>query len=217
MRLNYDNLTATIVETYDSGNLVNTEFAVLGFELNQTKSKNGIASFGFDLSQTNDLVEINNKSNSYFELKFHHHGVYELRPFAIDKMGNKNSIDLSVVIDLEINWFENSTSTPTPLSIDPTPANNDYRAKYMKIESSIENPRNLTEIGGGQSVQFSWSITDEYDDTCQSKDGNVADGEIASWETIYFNTMLIHDLNVEYKEGQDYLDIYHKVSLFYDQ
>ncbi|RAH13756.1 MAG: hypothetical protein CMB20_004205, partial [Methanobacteriota archaeon] len=88
--------------------------------------------------------------------------------------------------------------------------------KYVKVESTVENPRRITEIGGGQSVQFTWKLIDELDDTCQSNSAVVDDGDSLTWDTIYFNTVLIHDLVVQYDDGQDRINIEHKVNIFYE-
>ena len=215
--IDYDDLKAIVGKTYDSGNLVNTDIAVIEFEFNRSKSPNGITTFGIDSTDPNVIVVNDSNSASLFELQFEYHGVYNVEPYMIDTNGNKKSTILTIKIGLKVDWYENKTSNPSPMVIDSRPENNASYPKYMKIESNVENPRDLTEIGGGQSVQFLWSITDEYGDTCQTKNDNVGDGETATWETIYFNTLLTHDLNVEYEEGQDYLDIHHHVTLFYDE
>ena len=102
------------------------------------------------------------------------------------------------------------------MNIDPKPSNEGQSPKYVKVESTVENPRRITEIGGGQSVQFTWKLIDELDDTCQSNSAAVDDGDSVTWDTIYFNTVLIHDLVVQYDDGQDRINIQHKVNIFYE-
>ena len=74
----------------------------------------------------------------------------------------------------------------------------------------------MEDLKGGQSVQFSWTITDELGDTCQRNDAVVGDGESEMWETIHFNTYLIHDLSVIYEDGQDPISINQTLMLTYD-
>ena len=86
----------------------------------------------------------------------------------------------------------------------------------IEINSTVENPSLIQGIsGGGQTVQFSWNIVDELDDTCQSKNGQAEDGNADTWSTVHFNTYLLHELRVVLEDGQDALNIQQTVLIVY--
>ena len=55
----------------------------------------------------------------------------------------------------------------------------------------------------------------ELGDTCQRKDAVIEDGESETWETLYFNTYLIHDLDVLHEDGGDRIEVSQTVLITY--
>ena len=102
------------------------------------------------------------------------------------------------------------------MDFNPIPENAGEHPLMIEIESEVTNPSVLNDFSGGQSVQFTWKITDENGDTCQSNSDQVNDGESVTWDTIHFNTKLIHDLSIDYEEGQDYISVNQSVSIIYN-
>jgi hypothetical protein len=66
-------------------------------------------------------------------------------------------------------------------------------------------------------VEFSWDLIDEAQIACQSNDGTVDDGEEVVWKTLHFDTYAVHELQVTYDSGQDYIDVEHMISLVYPE
>ena len=147
---------------------------------------------------------------------FDEHGVHNLTLFAVDTSGVKSSQEVSIRVDLRIDWSETKTNDPAALPFNPTPNNGGIHPIAIEIESTVENPSLIDGIGGGgQTVQFSWSIVDELGDTCQSKNGQAEDGGEDTWQTLYFDTNLLHELRIVPQEGQDYLNIQQTLSVIY--
>ena len=71
---------------------------------------------------------------------------------------------------------------PKPLDFNPIPDNGGDHPVMIEIESEVSNPSVFNDLRGGQSVQFSWTITDELGDTCQQYDGEVSDGGSETWK-----------------------------------
>ena len=86
----------------------------------------------------------------------------------------------------------------------------------IEIESTVENPEQIQDFDGDQSVQITWNVVDENDDTCQRNSDQIVNGEQATWTTIHFNTYLVHELIIENEEGQDDININQTVSIIYD-
>ena len=132
----------------------------------------------------------------------------------IEPLG-ENAIQPSSV-DLRIDWREEATSNPMVLQFDPNPKNGGENPKHIDVSSTVENPSFVEDFSGGQSVEFLWKITDELDDVCQWNTGEVDDGQAQTWNTLHFNTYLIHELSVDYEEGQDLINIDQTVLITYD-
>ena len=161
------------------------------------------------------MTEKSLEDGSILTVNFQSHGKYNLSIYAVSEAGVTEKLAIQLSVDLRILWFENSTSEPTPLDFNPIPDNAGEHPVMIEVESEVSNPSVFNDFSGGQSVQFSWTITDELGDTCQRNDREVSDGASETWETIHFNTFLLHELGVTYNDGQDLIDIYHNVLITY--
>ena len=135
--------------------------------------------------------------------------------YGINSDNVKETNVIEITIDLRIEWMEDATENPATLTIDPLPKNEGEHPLMFEIQSTVTNPSILEDFDGGQSVQISWTITDGLGDTCQRKDAVIEDGESETWETLYFNTYLVHDLDVLHEEGQDQISVSQVVLITY--
>ena len=215
LQVNYDLLNGKIVQSYSGGELVSSEFVTITFDFSGTTSDEELSIFGIEINNQTESIEINAKDESTISVEFSEHGIYELDVYAIDEGDNRESLDLNVQIELRIDWTEMNTDNPIPLMFDPTPANGGKHPIMIDVESTVENPDPIQELGNGQSVQITWNIVDEYDDTCQRNSDQVENGDTATWSTIHFNTYLVHELIVDYDDGQDDINVMHSISIIY--
>jgi len=215
LQISYDSLNGTIIQSYSDGELVSSEFVTITFDFSDTNSEEQLSIFGIEIHNHSETIEINANDESTIPMEFSEHGIYEIEIYAIDEGGNRESQVLNVQIQLRIDWTEMNTDDPTPLMFDPTPANGGEHPIMIDIESTIENPDPIQEFGNGQSVQITWNIVDEYDDTCQRNSDQVENGDSVTWSTIHFNTYLVHELIVDYDDGQDDINVMHSISIIY--
>ena len=68
----------------------------------------------------------------------------------------------------------------------------------------------------GQSIQLTWQLVDELGDICQTRNGQVNDGDTMMWQTLYFNTYMLHELRIVMDDGQDSINVNQSVSILYD-
>ena len=216
LQISYDSLNGTIIQSYSDGELVSSEFVTITFDFSDTNSEEQLSIFGIEIHNHSETIEINANDESTIPMEFSEHGIYEIEIYAIDEGGNRESQVLNVQIQLRIDWTEMNTDDPTPLMFDPTPANGGEHPIMIDIESTIENPDPIQEFGNGQSVQITWNIVDEYDDTCQRNSDQVENGDSVTWSTIHFNTYLVHELIVDYDDGQDDINVMHSISIIYN-
>ena len=102
-----------------------------------------------------------------------------------------------------------------PLPINSISEFSSVPASSILIHSNVENPVLIENFGGGQDVEISWALVDEIGVVCQSQKGYVGEGEEVSWNTIHFGTYEVHELHIEYEDGQDYIDVIQSVYIQY--
>ncbi|MFL2970101.1 MAG: hypothetical protein ACJZ63_04420 [Candidatus Poseidoniaceae archaeon] len=209
--------SGTVVETYLDGELVSLDAVDVSFDFSQTTSSLDLVKFGLDAMDGSEPMTIDASESSTLTHSFVEHGIHNVTLFAIDAAGTQNNQSASIRIDLRIEWSEQGTNEPMALPFNPTPNNGGTHPVMIEINSTVENPSLIQGIsGGGQTVQFSWNIVDELDDTCQSKNGQVEDGNADTWSTVHFNTYLLHELRVVLEDGQDALNIQQTVLIVYE-
>lgn len=215
--LQYDAKNGTIVESYSNGEHVDTTNVYLDFDFSQTTADSSLVSFGIDTNDGRDPVTVASDTSSIVTVEFSQHGIYNLSAYAIDENNEQEVQTLSVRIELRIEWSETDTKAPQPLAFDPTPSNGGKNPIMIEVYSVVENPSFISEVGGsGQSVQFTWNIADELDDICQSRSGQVDDGDEIVWNTIHFNTFQPHELRITYDDGQEDIRINQTVTILYE-
>ncbi len=203
----------TIVESYENGELIFAEYVSVEFDFSSTKTD--LEKIGLDLNDGSNPIEIDDLSNSTIVAEFTSHGKYNVSVYGINSDNVKETNVIEITIDLRIEWMEDATENPATLTIDPLPKNEGEHPLMFEIQSTVTNPSILEDFNGGQSVQISWTITDGLGDTCQRKDAVIEDGESETWETLYFNTYLVHDLDVLHEEGQDQISVSQVVLITY--
>lgn len=213
LKVHFDFSNNTIIETYSDGELESLSGVSINFDFSNTVTD--LQLIGLDKNDGSELIEKSPDDGPVLIANFQSHGKYNLSIYAVSEAGVKETLMTQITVDLRILWFENSTSEPKSLDFNPIPDNAGEHPSMIEIESEVTNPSVLNDFRGGQSVQFSWTITDELGDTCQRNDREVSDGDSEKWETIHFNTFLLHELGVIYDDGQDLINIYHDVLITY--
>lgn len=213
--VDFENTSGTIVHSYVDGDLVSTSNVFLDFDFSNTVSSNQLIEFGIRLVHNGDTTFVNPDLTSQISIEFTHHGIYEIIAYAIGENGHEESKSIIVRIENEINWLESNTYNPKPITINPIPNPLGIFPASIIIDSTIENPVLIENIGGGREVEVTWSLFDQQEDACQTKNDIIYEGEEVNWNTIHFNTYELHDLTISYDEGQDYINIDHTILIQY--
>ena len=213
--VDFENTSGTIVHSYVDGDLVSTSNVFLDFDFSNTVSSNQLIEFGIRLVHNGDTTSVNPDLTSQISIEFTHHGIYEIIAYAIGENGHEETKSIIVRIENEINWLESNTYNPKPITINPIPNPLGIFPASIIIDSTIENPVLIENIGGGREVEVTWSLFDQQEDACQTKNDIIYEGEEVNWNTIHFNTYELHDLTISYDEGQDYINIDHTILIQY--
>ena len=216
LSINYEYTNGTILETYADGELISKSNVELDFDFSQTTSSKELISFGIDPNDGREPIEIDATTKSILTIVFTEHGIYHLDAFAINADNLRINQSIIVRIDYTVEWSESNTNNPKTLIIDPIAKNNGPHPYMMEVSSVVENPSIIDELGGGgQTVEFSWEISDEANDVCQKKSTKVEDGETKDWYVIHFNTREVHELKIVYIDGQDNININQVMSIIH--
>ncbi len=217
----YATTNATIVEVWEDGELVETQYPLLTFDFSESR-----ASTPFVLHSVKGehaFATVDASVSSVVEVEFDRHGFHLLELTSVHEGSTDSSEQASlyrseVVIRVEkrIEWTESSTNEPEPMVLDTRREIGDEPASVIVIESTVHNPPLINNIGGGQDVDVSWQLIDESQEACQSQPGTVEEGESATWKTVHFNTDEVHELRVNYEEGQDAIDIEQTILIQYE-
>ena len=217
MMVNYDSTNGTIVETYVDGKLESTSHIILDFDFSKTSSEYDLVSFGIDPNDGRSPILVAPESSQTVSIEFSEHGIYYLEAFTIDEMEARENLAIVVRIELNIEWNEDTTNEPDSLEIDSIPKNGGPYPSMIIINSDVENPELIENVGGGREVEITWRLFDEADDACLIRPTTVDEGEIANWKVHHRITNEVHDLRISYDSGQDYIDIDHSISILYEE
>jgi len=217
----YVSTNATIVEVWEDGELVETNYPVLSFDFNESNAPSPFVVYSVRGTHVDETVDAS--LSTVVEVEFKHHGLHALDLIADyqdtpDERGNDSRHLNEVVVRIEkrIEWLESSTSEPLPMTLDTRNEVGEEPAAVIVIDSTVYNPELINNFGGGQEVEVSWALIDETQEACQSQPGTVDEGESANWKTVHFNTYEVHELRVNYEEGQDTIDVDQTISIQYE-
>ncbi|MEC9120018.1 MAG: hypothetical protein VYC33_01665 [Candidatus Thermoplasmatota archaeon] len=215
--VNYESTNGTIVETYVDGDLQSKSKIILDFDFTKTSSEHDLVSFGIDPNNGRSPVIVSAETSQMVSVEFSEHGIYHLDVFAVDEMESRENLTIVVRIELNIEWNEDTTNEPTPLEIDSIPKNGGPYPSMIIIDSDVENPELIENVGGGREVEITWRLLDEADHACLIRPTTVDEGEIANWKVHHRITNEVHDLTISYDSGQDYIDIDQSISILYEE
>ena len=215
--VHFEETNGTIVESYVDGNLDSTTSATIRFDFSNTVAGNQLVAFGIDFSNDGTELEIHPNEGSTIDVEFTEHGIHDLVAYAEEEGGYQVHFPIVIRMDLRMDWSDTDTYNPSPLTINPIPTNEGTSAASILIDSTVENPNLIENIGGGRDVEITWKLVDQQEDACQNRNEIVGEGETVQWQTIHFNTFEIHELRIDYNEGQDLIDVYQTVTIQYPQ
>ena len=214
--VNYEQTNGTVVESYIDGELVSTTNVTLEFDFSNSESRRQLVEFGVEFSEGKESVTVNSDTVTSVTVGFADHGIYEVVAYAMDEKNMRESTTVTIRIDLSIEWLEQSTHEPSDLSIDPIPKNGGPHPVAIFIDSTVENPELIENIGGGRDVEITWRLFDQAGEACLVRKGIVEEGDSANWEAFHYNTYEIHELRISYDEGQDNIDVEQSIALAYE-
>ena len=212
----YEVTNGTVYETYEGGEQTSLQGVTLNFDFSQTTSDGTLLRFGVNLLDGSPATTVEAADGDVVSVEFTDHGLHEIALFALDDKAQQMITTITVRIEWSIDWYESTTYDPIPMPLDTIPTNEGIPPAAILIESNVINPLLLDNVGGGRDVEVTWGLIDALDLACQQQEGRVSDGETITWNTVHFNTYEVHELNVAYDDGQDYINVDHNIFIQYE-
>ncbi|RZD42497.1 MAG: hypothetical protein CXT70_02735 [Methanobacteriota archaeon] len=196
----YDTTSGTIVEVINGGVQFSEDGVELAFDFARTTSQNG---------QMQNFYVVPGDGTSQLQ-----DGLFTVYLGAIDDQGNDNNISITVRIEKQIIWSDDSTATPRDMNIDTTPDCECEPPEFIQIKSTVENPQNFP--FGGNQVTVTWHLNDPEEEEQGTHTEIIGDEQDASWNYDQYNVMKgIWILSVTIDQGEDNIDVNHDVTIKY--
>jgi hypothetical protein len=203
-----------IQTVYEQGELTEQDPGVIQFDFSSSVFIDEILSFGVSPGDGREDIIIDANQVQEIEVTYDKHGYYTVEAFAIDVNGERESTEIIITIEQEIMWTESNTGNPEILYFDADPGNELPSPSYFILNSTVENPSSIIGIDG-RSVSVSWSVVNP-DGPCLSESRDIEDGETTTWNTLHFSPVGMHELELAIDDGQDAINVEHKVSIRYE-
>lgn len=203
-----------IQTVYDQGELIQQEDGVINFDFTNSVFDDEIRSFGISPGDGREDIIVDANQAQEIEVTYDKHGYYTVYAFSIDVNGERESTEIIIIIEQEITWTESNTGSPEILYFEADPGNELPSPSYFILNSTVENPSSIIGIDG-RSVSVSWSVVNP-DGPCLSESRSIEDGDSTTWNTLHFSPVGMHELELVIDDGQDTIDVEHKVSIRYE-
>ena len=210
----FESTNGTVIETHQGGELVERQPAVLAFDFSRTL-EDGAAAYGVEVADGTVGVGVEDDEAGLVEVAFLHHGIHVLLLTA-DVAGERLTKEVTVRIELVMRWTQNGTNNPLPATVQMLPQNGGPPPIALNVESTVENPALIDNLGGGQEVEVRWSLEDETHGVCQTNRATVQDNDAVTWRTAHFSSPESHELRVAYERGQDEVNVQHRIEVLYE-
>ena len=203
-----------IQTVYEQGELIEQEDGSIKFDFTNSAFVEEILSFGISPGDGREDIIVDANEAQEIEISYDKHGYYTVEAFAIDVNGERESTEIIITIEQEITWTESNTGSPEILYFEADPGNELPSPSYFILNSTVENPSSIIGIDG-RSVSVSWSVVNP-DGPCLSESRSIEDGDSTTWNTLHFSPVGMHELELVIDDGQDVIDVEHKVSIRYE-
>ncbi|MAY05257.1 MAG: hypothetical protein CMB25_06655 [Euryarchaeota archaeon] len=204
-----------VIETvYDQAELISSSTPTVDVDFSQTTSDVGIVTYGI-LTDDGRSFSIDATKGQNISIEFQHHGMYTITVYAIDSQDVQLQEVKTLIVEQIITWSELDTGSPESLFFETTPGNDGPSPSYFILNSTVSNPSPLLEIDG-RDVDVEWAVINE-DGQCLGHREIIENGDSFTWNTLHFTPVEMHEVDLTIHEGQDSVDVEHRIELRYTE
>ena len=133
LRVMFESTNGTVVETFQDGELVERQPAVLTFDFSQTLEQADVVAYGVEVEDSTVGVSVEDVGAGSVGMAFVHHGIHVLLLTA-DVAGERLTKEVTVRIELVMHWTENGTNDPLPATVQMLPQNGGSPPTALNVE-----------------------------------------------------------------------------------
>ena len=219
VEVTYESTSATIVERWVDGELVEAMYPVLMFDFNRSVTTGEFIQFS--VIGEHAVGSTPASESTVVQVEFRKHGLQELT-FAADVSGaNPSELDealptATVRIKSELNGASPRPTTPCrcPLTLETKPVLSPPALWSSNPPCSIRTSSQTS--GEAGTWRCSGSSSTARRSPVNRNRVPSARGESATWKTLDFDTSDAHELRVNYEEGQDAIEVEQVASIQYE-
>ena len=210
----FDQDRLTIETVYEQRELISSSTATFVVDFSQTTSDVSIETFGINTDDGRSITIDASKEKS-ISLDFEHHGAYSISVYVIDSEGVKLEQTQTLIVEQIITWTEEDTGNPESVFFETTPGNDGPSPSYFMLNSTVSNPAPLIELNG-RDVDVEWAVIN-VDGQCLGHREIIENGDSVTWNTLHFAPIEMHEVELTIHEGQDSVNVDHRIELRYTE
>ena len=212
--VSFDQDRLTIETVYEQRELISSSTATFNVDFSQTTSDVSIETFGIT-TDDGRYFTIDASKERTIQLDFEHHGTYSITVYVIDSKGAKLEQTQTLVVEQIITWTEENTGNPESVFFETTPGNDGPSPSYFILNSTVSNPAPLLELNG-RDVDIEWAVIN-VDGQCLGHREIIENGDSVTWNTLHFAPIEMHEVELTIHEGQDSVNVDHRIELRYTE
>ena len=212
--VSFDQDRLTIETVYEQREIISSSTATFNVDFSQTTSDVSIETFGIT-TDDGRYFTIDASKERTIQLDFEHHGTYSITVYVIDSKGAKLEQTQTLVVEQIITWTEENTGNPESVFFETTPGNDGPSPSYFILNSTVSNPAPLLELNG-RDVDIEWAVIN-VDGQCLGHREIIENGDSVTWNTLHFAPIEMHEVELTIHEGQDSVNVDHRIELRYTE
>ena len=181
LKVYYDETVGVVEQTWRNGQQTGSQSVTLTFDFARVTSTDDplVAFFVLPGDGRDEIVTDANQTAS-IEVEYATHGLYALTYGARTESGVEASEEITVRIDLRIDWQDTGTTNPDDANI-RVMTDGTQGAERVEVSSTVANIGN---VGGilGRAVSATWELLDGSDGLRATGTAQIADGQEETWE-----------------------------------
>ena len=181
LRVYYDETSGVVEQTWRNGQQTGSQTVTLTFDFARvTSTDDPLVAFFVVPGDGRDEIVTDANQTASIDVEYAAHGLYALTYGARTESGAEASEDITVRIDLRIDWQDTGTTNPDDASI-PVMTDGPQGVDRVAVTSTVANIGN---VGGvfGRAVSATWELLDGSDGLRATGTAQIADGQEETWE-----------------------------------
>ncbi len=181
LKVYYDETVGVVEQTWRNGQQTGSQSVTLTFDFARvTSTDDPLVAFFVAPGDGRDEIVTDANQTASIDVEYATHGLYALTYGARTEGGAEASEEITVRIDLRIDWQDTGTTNPDDATI-RVMTDGTQGVDRVAVSSTVANIGN---VGGvfGRAVSATWELVDGSDGLRATGSAQIADGQEETWE-----------------------------------